>query len=1205
MGKRSFLALVLILALAALACMSSSADPTATPDVRAPEATATTGSAEVTQPTAEPTLDPGLATPAGVEPTPAKEPAPTQEPQPQATEVINENLDGWTVMVYLDGDNNLEEPALLDMNEMEAAGSNDKVNILVQADRAEGYSTDDGDWTDARRYEMQDDDDFNFLNSNVIEELGEINMGDPAELTDFLVWGMTNYPANHYALYLWDHGAGWIGVAFDDSTSDGDGLTMGEIQDSVQAALSQVGVPKLDIIAFDACLMGQMEVYTAMQPYAHFAVGSEELVPGLGLDYEAMLRHLIEDPDMSARDWAATIPDDFVDFYTNVDPDDFVTMSSVDLTEWPRLNAALDSLSAAMIVDPAFVSSAIGDARGGAEGYALIYPEDADYYASIDLWHFASILSQRSPDETVTAAAADVMEAVDRVVLAENHGAGFKHSRGVSIYFPRTVDYFADTYEAETTIPIWHNFLASYHGVGLAEVPAPEFNITYVLDHNVGVQKPAYMEVEIIGRDIENVVLIGGRYEADGRLLLLEYDNLIPEPTYLPDGSQLYEWKDGFHDDFFVWQTTSTYLYDANQGDYVTMWPTDYESPLYSVVGRYRRAGAQNYFDANLVFDTGTGLFDSAWTYQAEAKSAPNEIFPAAGDEFQVYNQYLDDNGDLTYEPGVSVFFDENLQVYYTWLPVPSGQYFLGFSAETIAGETAEAFEDYTVDNDNIIDGYQAYLDPYEGFQFLYPDNWYSPTYDSVQLYTSDFDSQSFLYITPYPDVAGNAQALKQQTLTTFGAVDVVNEQNVTVGGMPGLFTAYAYEGDDGPHTGMFLTFVDSNKNLGFVVDLDGPASAEDANLTIIQQVIDSWVFQPAGFGLHAGNWAVLEGGDFQVTLPSDFTYEELESGWQLFSSSDSVSFVALRNDPATGDEPTVIVEDWAETAATDGDGNPLPGFSASEAYRFPFGNVAWARVDFEYENSDGDTVWGFLMATVVGDQDVVAWAEAPQDTFNELETSVFLVAISDLTLADAGTTTPPAEEPGPGLTPGIYQQGFDDIGNWAFGTADGVEAGINDGVYDFLVTADQAIWWVIGGEEFGDGIYEVEATQVEGPLNNGYGMMLRTDTSTDSFYLLEVSGDGYIWIGRCDNGCNEVDQVLEDGWFASDIVNQGTNATNVLRVEAKGTTLTFFVNGQQVGRITDATIARGDIGLFVETIDGGGVRIAFDNFTFTPAEAK
>ncbi|MGB2825071.1 MAG: clostripain-related cysteine peptidase, partial [Thermoplasmata archaeon] len=40
----------------------------------------------------------------------------------------------WTVMVYLDGDNNLEPYGLSDLAEMEAVGSVDGVNVIVLMD---------------------------------------------------------------------------------------------------------------------------------------------------------------------------------------------------------------------------------------------------------------------------------------------------------------------------------------------------------------------------------------------------------------------------------------------------------------------------------------------------------------------------------------------------------------------------------------------------------------------------------------------------------------------------------------------------------------------------------------------------------------------------------------------------------------------------------------------------------------------------------------------------------------------------------------------------------------------------------------------------------------------------------------------------------------------------------------------------------------
>lgn len=1128
-------------------------------------------------------------------PAPTETAVPTNTPEPTATPIPQ---DTWTILVYLDADNNLEEPGLYDMNEMEAAGSSDDVNVLVQIDRISGETSADGNWTDTRRYRMEGDNNLDKISSPVLMELGELNMGDPATLTDFMVWGMTEYPAQHYALVLWDHGAGWFGVAFDDTTSDGDGLTLPELDGAITQALQQTGVEKLDIIGFDACLMGQLDVYFAMQELAHYAVGSEELVPGLGWDYTAILERLYEEPDMSGEEWAGYLVSDFINFYTKIEPDEFVTMSAVDLGKFSQLTDAMLRLSQALQTNPAFHASAVGDARGGAEGYALVYPEDAEYYAAIDLWHFASILSQRSPDEQVIAAAKEVMTAVESTVLAADHGDGFTHAKGIALYFPRTADYLSSRYRNETPLNQWGNFLTKFHA-GLEDIPHPEFHILNILSSQAGVQQPTYLDVEITGTDIQNVFLIGGQYE-NGRQRLLVYDFLIPEPTYLEDGSLLYEWRDGVHQDFFIWDTQSPYVYDnQGNGDYVVMSPTEYDSPLYTVQGRFRRDGADKYFESSLVFNTDTGQVAGVWTYQGDSGSAPNEVLPKPGDEFQLYDVYLD--GETTFvDPGATLLFDENGQLYYTWLPLPSGEYFLGFSAKTIAGETAEAFADFTVDNDNLVEGYTAYLDPYKGFQFLYPTSWYAPSYEDALLYTYDIDTATTqMNIILYPEADGaTAEILKAQTIETYGDLDYFFEDSLTIGGVDGLITGYRYEAENGTHTGFFLTFV--FEDTGYVVDVDGLQENEQETAESVDMLIASWVFQPVGFGLQPGNWATVELDGFSVEVPSDFQYEETESGWQLFSAEDGYSFVALRTDPASGDDLQTVILDWAEVAAEGFD-----DFSYTDPYDFSLDNKAWSRVDFSYTAEDGTFIWGMLLVTVVDDQEITAWAEAPQDVYLELESSVFLVTISDLALegetAESTPTPEPTTEP---TTTAEYIETFDETGDWGVGDTDEVLGQVVDGVYDFAVFAENALYWTTAGQNFGDGVYEVQGTAVGGNLDNGFGMIFRSNNDTDDFYVFEISSDGYVWIGLCLDGCSETD-VLNGGWFASDAVNQGLNATNFLRVIANGPNMAFFVNGVEVGHYTDATLPVGDIGLLVETFDDSGVHIQFDNFMFTPGGGK
>jgi len=104
----------------------------------------------------------------------------------------------WTFMVYIAGDNNLDGAALRDIAEMARAGSTKDVNILVQLDRIEDNLT--------RRFRITQGGGFK---TDCIASFGDTNTGDPQILYDFVKWAADNYPADRYALILWNHGSGW------------------------------------------------------------------------------------------------------------------------------------------------------------------------------------------------------------------------------------------------------------------------------------------------------------------------------------------------------------------------------------------------------------------------------------------------------------------------------------------------------------------------------------------------------------------------------------------------------------------------------------------------------------------------------------------------------------------------------------------------------------------------------------------------------------------------------------------------------------------------------------------------------------------------------------------------------------------------------------------------------------------------------------
>lgn len=190
----------------------------------------------------------------------------------------------------------------------------------------------------------------------------------------------------------------------------------------------------------------------------------------------------------------------------------------------------------------------------------------------------------------------------------------------------------------------------------------------------------------------------------------------------------------------------------------------------------------------------------------------------------------------------------------------------------------------------------------------------------------------------------------------------------------------------------------------------------------------------------------------------------------------------------------------------------------------------------------------------------------------------------------------------------GNYEETFDSIGDWGAGDSGDAIGNVSNGVYEMNVLAEDGLYWSTAGESLGSGTYTLETTQVAGTVDNGYGMMFKVDEEKNNFYLFEVSSDGFVWIGWCEGGCSDTaENLVGDGWVESKAVNEGLNATNTLRVEVDGNNLTFSVNGQEVGQITDDSSSeeKGDIGILVETLGQGDVKVNFDNFKFTPPQSE
>ena len=154
-------------------------------------------------------------------------------------------------------------------------------------------------------------------------------------------------------------------------------------------------------------------------------------------------------------------------------------------------------------------------------------------------------------------------------------------------------------------------------------------------------------------------------------------------------------------------------------------------------------------------------------------------------------------------------------------------------------------------------------------------------------------------------------------------------------------------------------------------------------------------------------------------------------------------------------------------------------------------------------------------------------------------------------------------------------------------------EVAFHDGVMRILIKAPNRLAWASAGRDFSDFRLDVEATQVAGPQDNEYGVLVRVQDS-DHFYRFSISGDGFYQVSKYDG---EEWVLLGGDWKPADAIHRG-EAANLLQVICEGNRMDFLVNGVQVAQVEDSAYSHGDIGLYAGSFFEPGVEVHFDNLT-------
>jgi len=377
----------------------------------------------------------------------------------------------WTVMVFMNGKNNLELDALDNFHAMSSVGGTKEVALLAQLGRPKKkrYTDADGGWSGVYRFVVEKGMDPLPSNGTNVEELGEsIDMGSTDCLRSFVKWGRANYPAKRYMLVIWNHGQGWrfqlannmelrtassrgdtrplpiptsvaeappIGgfraVSSDDDTRSI--LFNKQIQDVVESEFKD---RKLDVLGYDACLMGMLETAYAFAPSTEVMVASEDLEPAAGWDYGAWLAPLTSKPRMSAEELAKHIVDGYEALNKNKY---FTTLSALRLNDMQSSCGALSTFADSVRTATSADRKVLYDARLTLKSYGdWANPPLA---TSVDLITLLRRFESASESKALKASSAQARQAIQAHIIrnyASTRSAGPYGSEGIAIYFPRT-----------------------------------------------------------------------------------------------------------------------------------------------------------------------------------------------------------------------------------------------------------------------------------------------------------------------------------------------------------------------------------------------------------------------------------------------------------------------------------------------------------------------------------------------------------------------------------------------------------------------------------------------------------------------------------------------------------------------------------------------------------------------------------------------
>lgn len=261
----------------------------------------------------------------------------------------------WTVLIYANGNNELEPEITKAIENLKMEHINDNFNIVIQLARANEelvqklrgpiYINQKERWSGVRRY---------LINNHGIYEvevLENVNMADSQTLYSFLLWGINNYPSDYIMIVLSGHGAGFIG-AMTDFTKERPYLMSLDSLVNVFYNLYKTTKKKVEVLLLDSCYMNLIEVWHEFANITSnsikYLVIASENVNIDGISYTIFIRYL-QQKVKNVKNTKAVLIDVIKEFNESDKIEENLILVSLEKNKFEELKRCFDNIAKIII----------------------------------------------------------------------------------------------------------------------------------------------------------------------------------------------------------------------------------------------------------------------------------------------------------------------------------------------------------------------------------------------------------------------------------------------------------------------------------------------------------------------------------------------------------------------------------------------------------------------------------------------------------------------------------------------------------------------------------------------------------------------------------------------------------------------------------------------------------------------------------------